>query len=119
MAAQPVWFDFKYTENMGDSLLGQAYVGKVDRDGDGIADRDADGNYITDTLNYAYGDDISYGRRTTIHVTLSKLDTVRAVIGAEGFIGDYAWDVSANFGRNDSVDKLSNFTTWVLFKTNH
>ncbi|EWH06949.1 TonB-dependent receptor [Pseudoalteromonas lipolytica SCSIO 04301] len=111
MAAQPVWFDFKYTENMGDSLLGQTYVGKVDRDGDGIADRDADGNYITDTLNYAYGDDISYGRRMTdtgARYFEQSVDTVRAVIGAEGFIGDYAWDVSANFGRNDSVDKLSN-----------
>jgi len=111
MAAQPVWFDFKYKESMGNSLLGQTYVGKVDRNGDGIADRDADGEYITDTLNYAYDDDISYGRRmsdTGARYFEQSVDTVRAVVGAEGFIGDYSWDVSANFGRNDSVDKLSN-----------
>ncbi|WP_283710563.1 TonB-dependent receptor [Pseudoalteromonas prydzensis] len=111
MAAQPVWFDFKYNENMGNSLLGQTYLGKVDRDGDGLADRDADGKYITDTLNYAYGDDISYGRRmsdTGPRYFEQSVDTVRAVIGAEGFVGDYSWDVSANFGRNDSVDKTAN-----------
>jgi outer membrane receptor protein involved in Fe transport len=111
MAAQPVWFDFKYTEAMGDSLLGQTYVGKVDRNGDGIADRDANGKYITDTMNYAYGDSISYGRRmsdTGARYFEQSVDTVRAIVGAQGFIGDYSWDVSANFGRNDSVDKLSN-----------
>ncbi|MCG7544406.1 TonB-dependent receptor [Pseudoalteromonas sp. MM17-2] len=111
MAPQPIWFGFKYDEAMGDSLLGQTYNSKVDRDGDGIADRDADGEYITETANYAYGDQIFYGRRmsdTGPRFFEQSVDTVRAVIGAEGFVGDYAWDVSANFGRNDSVDKLSN-----------
>ena len=111
MAAQPIWFGFTYDESMGDSLLGQTYNSKVDRDGDGIADRDADGNYITETANYAYGDKIFYGRRmsdTGARYFEQSVDTVRAVIGADGFIGDYSWDVSANFGRNDSVDKLSN-----------
>ncbi|KJY98945.1 TonB-dependent receptor plug domain-containing protein [Pseudoalteromonas ruthenica] len=111
MAPQPIWFGFKYDEAMGDSLLSQTYNSKVDRDGDGIADRDADGEYITETANYAYGDQIFYGRRmsdTGPRFFEQSVDTVRAVIGAEGFVGDYAWDVSANFGRNDSVDKLSN-----------
>ncbi|EGI72260.1 TonB-dependent receptor [Pseudoalteromonas distincta] len=111
MAAQPVWFGFNYTEDMGDSLLGQSYNSKVDSDGDGIADLDANGDYITETANYAYGDDIFYGRRmsdTGARYFEQTVDTVRAVIGAEGFVGDYSWDVSANFGRNDSVDKLSN-----------
>ncbi len=111
MAAQPVWFGFEYNEAMGDSLLGQTYNSKVDRDGNGIADRDSNGDYITESANYAYGDDIFYGRRmsdTGARYFEQSVDTVRAVIGAEGFVGDYSWDVSANFGRNDSVDKLSN-----------
>ncbi|MFY8325762.1 TonB-dependent receptor [Pseudoalteromonas sp. ZZD1] len=111
MAAQPVWFGFNYTEEMGDSLLDQSYNSKVDRDGDGIADLDANGDYITEIANYAYGDDIFYGRRmsdTGPRYYEQSVDTVRAVVGAEGFVGDYSWDVSANFGRNDSVDKTSN-----------
>lgn len=114
MAAQPVWFGFNYNADMdedGDSLLGQSYNSKVDRDGDGIADRDADGNYITESANYAYDDDIFYGRRmsdTGPRYYEQTVDTVRAVVGAEGFVGDYSWDVSANFGRNDSVDKTGN-----------
>ncbi|WP_278405195.1 TonB-dependent receptor [Pseudoalteromonas ruthenica] len=111
MAPQPVWFDFDYTEAMGDALLSQSYDKRVDLDGDGYLDKDADGNYVTQETNYQYGDTISYGRRMTdtgARFFEQSVDTVRAVIGAEGFIGDYAWDVSANFGRNDSVDKLSN-----------
>ncbi|NWL16008.1 TonB-dependent receptor [Pseudoalteromonas sp. Scap03] len=111
MAPQPVWFGFKYDESMGDSLLGQSYTSKVDRNGDGYADVDADGKYITESANYAYGDDLFYGRRmsdTGPRIFEQSVDTVRAVVGAEGFVGDYSWDVSANFGRNDSVDKLSN-----------
>ena len=112
MAPQPVWFDFEYnTENMGDSLLTQSYDNRVDLNGDGYLDKDADGNYITQETNYKNGDAISYGRRmsdTGARYFEQSVDTVRAVVGAEGFVGDYSWDVSANFGRNDSVDKLSN-----------
>ncbi|KTF18457.1 TonB-dependent receptor plug domain-containing protein [Pseudoalteromonas sp. H105] len=111
MAPQPVWFGFKYDESMGDSLLDQSYTSKVDLDGDGYADKDADGKYITQSANYKYGDDIFYGRRmsdTGARFFEQSVDTVRAVIGADGYVGDYSWDVSANFGRNDSVDKLSN-----------
>ena len=111
MAPQPVWFDFEYTQAMGDSMLNQSYDQRVDLDGDGYLDKDADGNYVTQEMNYKYGDKISYGRRmsdTGERYFEQSVDTVRAVIGAEGLIGDYAWDVSANFGRNDSVDKLSN-----------
>lgn len=111
MAPQPVWFGFKYDKSMGDSLLDQTYTSKVDADGDGYADKDADGKYLTQTANYKYGDDIFYGRRmsdTGARYFEQSVDTVRAVIGADGYAGDYFWDVSANFGRNDSVDKLSN-----------
>jgi len=112
MAPQPVWFDFEYdTATMGNSLLSQSYDKRVDLDGDGYLDKDADGNYITQETNYVNGDAISYGRRmsdTGARYFEQSVDTVRAVVGAEGFVGDYSWDVSANFGRNDSVDKLSN-----------
>ncbi|CAM3092535.1 TonB-dependent receptor [Pseudoalteromonas atlantica] len=111
MAPQPVWFDFEYTEDMGDSLLSQSYDNRVDLDGDGYLDKDANGNYVTQETNYQYGDKISYGRRmsdTGARYFEQSVDTVRAVVGAQGFISDYSWDISANFGRNDSVDKLSN-----------
>jgi len=111
MAPQPVWFDFTYTEAMGDSLLSQSYDQRVDLDGDGYLDKNADGSFVTQEMNYEYGDKISYGRRmsdTGARFFEQTVDTVRAVVGAEGFVGDYSWDVSANFGRNDSVDKLSN-----------
>ena len=111
MAPQPVWFDFEYTENMGNALLSQSYDERVDLDGDGYLDKNADGSYVTQERNYQYGDMISYGRRmsdTGARYFEQSVDTVRAVVGAQGFIGDYSWDVSANFGRNDSVDKLSN-----------
>lgn len=111
MAPQPVWFDFTYTDAMGDSLLSQSYDQRVDLDGDGYLDKNADGSYVTQEMNYEYGDKISYGRRmsdTGARFFEQSVDTVRAVVGAEGFVGDYSWDVSANFGRNDSVDKLSN-----------
>ncbi len=94
MAPQPVWFDFTYTENMGDALLSQQWE-----------------NENGEMVNYAYGDEIAYGRRMSDTGTRDfsqVVDTVRAVVGAEGIIGDYAWDVSVNFGRNDSVDRLSN-----------
>jgi iron complex outermembrane recepter protein len=103
MAPQPVWFGFTYDESMGDALLSQTWEKKVGED--------AQGNDIYETTNYAYGDSISYGRRMTDTGTRDfsqTVDTVRAVVGAEGFVGDYSWDVSANFGRNDSVDTLSN-----------
>ena len=37
------------------------------------------------------------------------VDTVRVVIGAEGVLSnDWSWDAALNFGRNDSVDRLTN-----------
>ncbi|MFY8275107.1 TonB-dependent receptor [Pseudoalteromonas sp. SSDWG2] len=112
MAPQPVWFGFTYAEGMDESLLSQTYERGVDIDGDGYYDLDADGDFVqTEVVNYQYGDDIFYGRRMTDTGTRNfsqTVDTVRAVIGAEGIIGDYAWDFSANFGRNDSVDRLEN-----------
>ena len=112
LAPQPIWFDFDYTAAMGDSLLSQSYDNRVDLDGDGYLDKNADGTYVTQgATNYVHGDTISYGRRMSDSGTRNSeqsVDTVRAVIGVEGFAGDYYWDVSANFGRNDSVDKLTN-----------
>ncbi|MBU2969755.1 TonB-dependent receptor [Pseudoalteromonas sp. C2R02] len=85
MAPQPVWFDFTYDESMGDSLVEH-----------GIE----------------YGDEVSYGRRMTDTGTRDfsqVVDTVRTVIGAEGVLdNDWSWDAAVNFGRNDSVDRLSN-----------
>lgn len=86
MAPQPVWFDFTYDEEtMGDSLVEHGYE---------------------------TGDAISYGRRMTDTGTRDYsqvVDTVRTVIGAEGiFDNDWSWDAAVNFGRNDSVDRLSN-----------
>ncbi|WP_181898406.1 TonB-dependent receptor plug domain-containing protein [Alteromonas aestuariivivens] len=110
MAPQPVWFDFEYTESMGDALLSQTWDQGV-RDEDGEFVLDAQGNPVFTETNYAYGDMISYGRRMSDTGTRDfsqVVDTVRAVIGAEGAIGEYYWDFSANFGRNDSVDRLTN-----------
>ena len=85
MAPQPVWFDFTYEESMGDSLVEHG-------------------------INY--GDSVSYGRRMTDTGTRDfsqVVDTVRTVIGAEGvFDNDWSWDAALNFGRNDSVSRLSN-----------
>ncbi|WNC67892.1 TonB-dependent receptor [Thalassotalea nanhaiensis] len=85
MAPQPVWFDFEYTEEMGDSLLEHG-------------------------INY--GDDISYGRRMTDtgpREFSQTVDTVRVVAGLEGeFDNGWTWDTAINFGRNDSVDELAN-----------
>ncbi|TMO79042.1 TonB-dependent receptor [Pseudoalteromonas sp. S3776] len=85
MAPQPVWFDFDYTEEMGDSLTSH---------------------------NINYGDEVSYGRRMTDTGTRDfsqVVDTVRTVVGAAGYLDSgYDWDVSVIFGRNDSVDRLSN-----------
>ncbi|OCQ22700.1 TonB-dependent receptor [Pseudoalteromonas luteoviolacea] len=85
MAAQPVWFDFTYTEAMGDELLKHGAE---------------------------YGDSIHYRRRMTDTGTrdfAQVVDTVRTVVGVEGLLSnDWSWDVAVNFGRNDSIDKLSN-----------
>ncbi|GAB0111587.1 TonB-dependent receptor plug domain-containing protein [Pseudoalteromonas distincta] len=85
LAAQPVWFDFDYAEWMGDSLIDQ---------------------------NISYGDEISYGRRmvdTGTRDSSQVVDTVRSVIGAKGYLDNgLDWDTSVIFGRNDSVDRLSN-----------
>ena len=85
MAPQPIWFTFDYTEEMGDSLIEHG-------------------------INY--GDSVDYGRRMTDTGTRDSsqvVDTVRTVIGAEGILSnDWSWDVALNFGRNDSVDQLSN-----------
>ncbi|MBQ4832233.1 TonB-dependent receptor [Pseudoalteromonas sp. MMG010] len=85
LAAQPVWFDFDYTQEMGDSLLSHG----ID-----------------------YGDSISYGRRmvdTGTRNSTQVVDTVRSVVGASGYLeSGYDWDVSVIFGRNDSVDRLTN-----------
>lgn len=85
MAPQPVWFDFTYQDWMGDSLVEHG-------------------------VNY--GDEISYGRRMSDTGTRDfsqVVDTVRVVIGAEGVLSnDWSWDAALNFGRNDSVDRLSN-----------
>ncbi|AIY65485.1 TonB-dependent receptor [Pseudoalteromonas piratica] len=85
MAPQPVWFDFTYQDWMGDSLIEHG-------------------------VNY--GDEISYGRRMSDTGTRDfsqVVDTVRVVIGAEGVLSnDWSWDAALNFGRNDSVDRLTN-----------
>ncbi|WP_372760695.1 TonB-dependent receptor [Pseudoalteromonas sp.] len=85
MAPQPVWFDFTYQPWMGDSLLSH---------------------------NVNYGDDVSYGRRMTDTGTRDfsqVVDTVRTVVGAVGYLDNgFEWDTSVIFGRNDSVDRLSN-----------
>ena len=85
LAPQPVWFDFDYAEWMGDSLIDQ---------------------------NINYGDEISYGRRmvdTGTRDSSQVVDTVRSVIGASGYLDNgLEWDTSVIFGRNDSVDRLSN-----------
>ncbi|SES67041.1 TonB-dependent receptor plug domain-containing protein [Thalassotalea agarivorans] len=85
MAPQPVWFDFTYENWMGDSLISHG-------------------------LNY--GDELSYGRRMTdtgARGFSQVVDTFRNVIGVEGFLDNgWTWDLSYNFGRNDSVDRLAN-----------
>lgn len=85
LAPQPVWFDFDYAEWMGDSLIDQ---------------------------NINYGDEVSYGRRmvdTGTRDSSQVVDTVRSVIGAAGYLDSgLEWDTSVIFGRNDSVDRLSN-----------
>ncbi|MBZ2192712.1 TonB-dependent receptor [Pseudoalteromonas arctica] len=109
LAPQPINFGFNYNESMGDSLLSQTYDKRQVVDGAFV--EDANGNYVTTPTNYGYGDEISYRRRMTesgARGLSQTVDTVRIVVGAEGVISDYSWDFSANFGRNDSVDKLSN-----------
>jgi len=81
MAPQPLWFDFTYDEAMGDSLI-------------------------------EYADSVSYGRcmTDTGKRDFSQVgDTVRFVVGAECvFDNDWSWDAALNFGRNDSLSRLSN-----------
>ncbi len=73
-----------------------------------------DGYFMTDELTgYAQpGEALSYGRRMTDTGTRDfsqVVDTVRIVVGLEGeFANNWAWDVSYNKGRNDSVDTLAN-----------
>ncbi|MDK1285886.1 TonB-dependent receptor plug domain-containing protein [Pseudoalteromonas umbrosa] len=85
MAPQPVWFDFTYTESMGDDLIEHGAE---------------------------YGDTVHYRRRMSDTGTRDfsqVVDTVRTVVGVEGYLdNDWSWDVAVNFGRNDSVDQLSN-----------
>jgi iron complex outermembrane receptor protein len=109
LAPQPINFGFAYNENMGNSLLNQTYDKRQVVDGAFV--KDANDNYVTTPTNYAYEDKISYRRRMSESGTrdLSQVvDTVRVVVGAEGVFSDYSWDLSANFGRNDSVSKMSN-----------
>ncbi|KDC55131.1 TonB-dependent receptor [Pseudoalteromonas sp. S3431] len=109
LAPQPINFGFTYADSMGDSLLSQTYDKRQVANNAFV--KDADDNYVTTATNYAYNDKISYRRRMAESGTrdLSQtVDTVRIVLGAEGEISDYSWDFSANFGRNDSVDKMSN-----------
>ena len=58
------------------------------------------------------GEELSYGRRMVESGTRNfsqTVDTVRIVLGLEGEFGDsFAWDVSYNKGKNDSVDTLAN-----------
>ena len=86
MAPQPVWFDFTYADWMGDGA--------------------GTDNPFTE------GEAISYGRRMSDvgnRGFSQVVDTVRLVLGAEGeFENGWTWDVSYNFGRNDSVDRLAN-----------
>lgn len=109
LAPQPIDFGFTYEKSMGDSLLSQTYDKRQVANDTFV--KDANDNYVTAKTNYAYGDEINYRRRMSESGTrdLSQtVDTVRVVVGAEGVINDYSWDVSANFGRNDSVSKMSN-----------
>ncbi|TKB48237.1 TonB-dependent receptor [Ferrimonas sediminicola] len=86
MAPQPVWFDFQYADWMGTDA--------------GTANP------------FIVGEDISYGRRLTDVGTRNfsqNVDTVRLVVGVQGELENgWSWDVSYNFGRNDSVDRLAN-----------
>ena len=110
LAPQPINFAFDYDPStMGDSLLGQTYDKREVANNAFV--KDADGQYVTTATNYAAGDPISYRRRMSESGTRNysqTVDTVRIVVGAEGVIDDYSWDISANFGRNDSVSKTSN-----------
>ncbi|MBH0021527.1 TonB-dependent receptor [Pseudoalteromonas sp. SWXJ133] len=110
LAPQPINFAFDYDPStMGDSLLGQTYDKREVANNAFV--KDADGKYVTTATNYAAGDPISYRRRMSESGTRNysqTVDTVRIVVGAEGVINDYSWDISANFGRNDSVSKTSN-----------
>ena len=58
------------------------------------------------------GEALDYGRRMSDTGTRDfsqVVDTVRIVLGLEGELENgFAWDMSYNKGRNDSVDKLSN-----------
>ncbi|RZQ53206.1 TonB-dependent receptor [Pseudoalteromonas phenolica] len=85
MAPQPIWFDFEYTEEMGEGLLEHGAE---------------------------YGETIHYRRRMSDTGTRDfsqVVDTVRTVVGVEGDLDNgFNWDFAVNFGRNDSVDQLSN-----------
>lgn len=87
MAPQPVWFDLTYQDWMKPTNAGADYP-------------------------YMTGDQISYGRRMTdigSRDFSQVVDTFRTVIGLEGYLDNgWKWDVSYNFGRNDSVDRLAN-----------
>ena len=110
LAPQPINFKFAYDPStMGNSLLGQTFDKRQVANNAFV--KDAKGDYVTTATNYAAGDPISYRRRMSESGTRNytqTVDTVRIVVGAEGVINDYSWDLSANFGRNDSVSKTSN-----------
>lgn len=86
MAPQPIWFEFEYQDWMG--------------------------NGAGEDNPFEEGETLSYGRRMTDiddRVFTQVVDTVRLVAGAEGVLDNgWGWDVSYNFGRNDSVDRLEN-----------
>ncbi|WP_193049656.1 TonB-dependent receptor [Pseudoalteromonas undina] len=110
LAPQPINFEFAYDPStMGNSLLGQTFDKRQVANNTFV--KDANGDYVTTATNYSAGDPISYRRRMSESGTRNytqTVDTVRIVVGAEGVINDYSWDLSANFGRNDSVSKTSN-----------
>lgn len=73
-----------------------------------------DGYFMTDDLlPFAQpGEKLDYGRRmldTGTRNFTQVVDTVRVVVGLEGeFENGWAWDLSYNKGKNDSVDTLAN-----------
>ncbi|MCF1427614.1 MAG: TonB-dependent receptor [Shewanella sp.] len=93
MAPQPVWMDFKYADWMAV---------------DGV------------TYPFVEGDSISYGRRLSDvgnRQFSQVVDTFRTVVGLEGYVLDgWKWELSYNFGRNDSVDRLANLVNMGAIK---
>lgn len=87
MAPQPISTQFAYKSSMDDGgLLAE-----------GVAE----------------GEVLSYRRRMTdIGNRMYKqvVDTARVVTGLQGYLdNDMSWDVSVNYGRNDSIDQVENY----------